>query len=246
MRLAWDGQRAAVQNLLLRRAALPRLPEFQAAFALADRTLRCVDDGAEGGLHAAGSGILLGLDPAVERVRLARVDGITSHENCGAVLAWCRQAGLDPARSEQVAEEWARRLASAAGVPYRGHLSLAEMSRHDPFHAVIVVYYDGTGRFNPAAYAELPRGFVISRRYFDAGDLDLCLGIAFGEDGFGAWFTPEKPLYVVAVGDPADPQFSCAALESELRPRLFAWQERVALACISAPSRSEMACIDVH
>lgn len=216
-------------------AAGGKAPGWEKAFALKDRTLRCVDEGTSGGLHSAGSGIYFGLEEAVRRVRAAGVDGITSHENCGATLAWCGQNGMDAGEAEKVAQEWARKLAQAAGVAYRGYLSYGEMLRKDEFHYAVAVYYDGTGRFNPAAAPDLPAGFTVSRRYFDPHDLELCLGIALGEYGFGERFTQSEPLYAVVIGDEREPQFSADRLAAELEPRLKKFNGRVAIARFPLP-----------
>ena len=175
------------------------LPQIEQAFQLRDRGLRCIDERTPGGLHMAGSGIL-DQERAVKLVPEAQIDGIYSHEGCGAAAFFAKQAGLDVLQADNYGIEWAKKLAAETGVPYVDHRKVDK-----PFHYARVAYYDGTGRFNTDSVEGLPPGFVISRRFLDAqsalNELGIVRSIALGDHGFGLKFTPESPLLVVAVGD---------------------------------------------
>ena len=228
----WVEQQREIKNFLEKTyTAADILP----AFDLADRTIRCVDEGTPGGLHSAGSGILLDMDKAVSLVKSASADGITSHEGCGAAALFCRQKGIDPAQADKVARQWAQKLAQAAGMPYKGHIGAEQMTRPAQFHNAVAVYYDGTGQFNPARAKMLPHGFVVSRKYFGAADLELCISIALGDHGFGKLFTRQNPFYVIAVSTNNNAEFAPEKLQAEVQPLLEKYQGRVALVSLVSP-----------
>lgn len=170
-------------------AYVKSLPDAERLFALRDHNLRCIDEGTPGGLHAAGSGILMEKEAAAQFAKAAEVDGVWSHEGCGAAALFTKEHGQDPKFSDQIAQSWAKELARRLNVPYRGHVAKSELRRPSEFHNARVVYYDKTGRFDPSASPDVPNGFVVTRRYNRpenaARDLDVAIFIALGDHGFG-------------------------------------------------------------
>jgi len=196
------------------------LADFGKAFTLNDMAVRCIDEGTPGGVHLAGSGILLGVDKAAEILKQAGVTEITSHDECGAAGIYARQNGLDPSKSDEYGKEFARKLAEKTGLPYTKHIPIKEMARPSGFHSARVAYYDGTGKFDCSLVEGLPGGFVVNRRYLDKSyaleEMKVCISIATGDHGFGSLITPEAPFLLVAVGDAAGGVFGLEALKKEL------------------------------
>jgi hypothetical protein len=192
------------------------IPDFEKAFQLRDRWLRCIDEGCPGGVHLAGSGILLG-EEAVKIARAAGVTAVTSHEECGAALLAAKRAGV--ADAETYAKDFSSRLAKRLGLFY-DHLPISGMARPVGLHVARAVYYDGTGHFDPSRCGALPPGFVISRRYLTPvaarRECEIAVNIALGPHGFGERFSPTHPLLLVGIADPAAPWLPVGALRSEL------------------------------
>lgn len=177
--------------------------EIKRAFSLSDRSLRCIDEGTPGGIHLAGSGILLDIDRAVEYSKRARVDGVYSHEDCGAVDLYAELENLDPAFADEYGREWAKTLAKRLKVPYNGHIPIAKMARPRGRHIAAAAYYDATGEFDYSAISTLPVGFIISRKYLDDDyaktELKTALKIALGSHGFGQKFSKELPFLIIVL-----------------------------------------------
>ncbi|OQA04895.1 MAG: hypothetical protein BWY68_00072 [bacterium ADurb.Bin400] len=177
------------------------LPMYKEIFSLEDRCLRCIDEGTQGGLHLAGSGILLDMATAKRYASQAGVTGVYSHDECGAAKLYAVNEKLDPEFSDEFGIEWAKMLAENLGVPYKGHIGINAMARPSGFHTARVSYYDGTGQFDGAKLNELPNGFVINRKYLDPDyaqkELAVSLSIAFGNHGFGHKFTPSTPFLIL-------------------------------------------------
>lgn len=183
------------------------LSNLDKAFVLNDKTIHCIDERTPGGIHAAGSLILVNEEEALEFLKRSGANGITSHRECGAVKLWAGQNGKDLSGAEKYAEEWSRHLAELATeklgrpVEYKGHLEVTPSG----FHVAQIVYLDETGRFNPVIPNLLP-GFVISRRFENPGqamaELDIAIKIALGDHGFGDLITPETPFLITTISDP--------------------------------------------
>lgn len=214
------------------------LPELKKAFAPIDRGLRCIDEGTPGGVHMAGSGIL-DQKAASNFVRHAQVDGIYSHEGCGAAALYAKNMGLDASQSDNYGVEWAKKLAEQAGVPYKGHIDFDQMNRPKETHDARVVYYDGTGKFDPTLVNGLPKGFVISRRYLDPKysqqELEIAISIALGHEGFGDKFSRENPFWILTVGNNQDKHLSGEILSKEVAEVLKNKKGRVTSFGFSAP-----------
>ena len=202
------------------------LADLGNAFKPADRTVRCIDEGTPGGVHLAGSGILLGVDKAAEALKLAGADAITSHAECGAAGIYARSNNLDPARADEYGREFARSLADKTGLPYKGHIEIGEMARPSGFHTARVAYYDGTGKFDCSQAAGLPAGFVVSRRFIGAPyaleEVKVCVSIATGDHGFGGLITSNAPFLIIVIGDPARGEFGLESLKREVEALIAA------------------------
>ena len=178
------------------------------AFNLHDRSLRCIDEGTPGGIHVAGSGILLSVEEkqveltkVMSELRTAGVDGVYSHKGCGAARLYAETVKGQPDKSDEYAVNWGQKLARDLNVPYKGHI--VELSRPQEFHNARIIYYDGSGKFDPFRIKEIPDGFIISRYYLDGGyakeELGIALSIALGHHGFGDKFTHDDPLIVSPI-----------------------------------------------
>lgn len=181
------------------------IPDISEAFHLIDREVRCIDEGTPGGVHAAGSGILMEARDAIEAFRLANATAITSHAGCGAAALYAKRNGLDVSRADEYGKKWAQDLAAAMRVPYAGNINFTALKRPRYAHIARVCYHDGTGNFDYSKTAGLPSGFIVSRRYVSKKSAEeevrIAADIALGEHGFGEKFTGKEPFLLVAIGD---------------------------------------------
>ncbi len=188
------------------------------AFGPGDRALRCIDGRTPGGVHLAGSGLLLGLEKAKAFAEAAQASCITYHEDCGAARAWAAANRRGEGEATACAREFAEQLAEALGVP----CAETPLIGTPGFHDETVIYYDGTGRADPSRVSGLPRGFVISRPYFGddfpaaLAEARLAVELAFSDIGFGDLLTPEHPLRLVAIGCPPGSGLPVEQLVQEL------------------------------
>lgn len=185
------------------------------AFSLSDTDLRCIDEGTAGGLHLAGSGILLNINQAEEVCKKAQVSGIFSHAECGAARIYAKRENLDEEESDEFGIEWAKTIALKLKVPYKGHIEIEKMARPSGLHTAVAAYYDGTGQFDNSKIASLPKGFVIDRKYLDLDygktELKTAIEIAFGSHGFGNKFSEEMPFSVVVLAKDAETEKNLVA-----------------------------------
>lgn len=220
-------------------AFMKAIPDIDAAFTLRDRYVRGIDEGTPGGVHTAGSGILMSEQDAVHAMQQAHVTGVTSHAGCGAAALYAKEKGLEGVDTDAYGIAWAEKFAERLGVPYIGHISAQDMARPAAFHNARVVYYDATGTFDPSRVAALPPGFVISRKYLTpthaTAEAGVAVRIATGDHGFGARITPEQPCYLVPVSDPAHP---AEVLAQELQPIVAAHAGRVRISGFMLQSTS--------
>lgn len=209
----WQESRALFSKIYKDglRNYLGDLPELAEAFKLEDHSVRCIDEGTPGGIHIAGSGILLStkerksqLEMALEELRGAGADGVYSHEGCGAAKLYWEGLSDDEKSKKSYGEhaiDWAKKLAEILDAPYKGHIT--KLARPKEFHNAGIVYYDGSGKFDPFRIKEIPDGFIISRYFLDSGyaqdELKVALSIAMGDHGFGDKFTKENPLIVAPI-----------------------------------------------
>ncbi|HBP00199.1 MAG: hypothetical protein UU48_C0001G0060 [Candidatus Uhrbacteria bacterium GW2011_GWF2_41_16] len=195
------------------------------AFEGREKKVCCMDEGiSEGVIRTAGSGILLeGTDRLafIEAMKKNNIQGIQSHEECGAAALFKKQKGIEGKTTDEIAIEHAKQLAHEIGVPYLGHISASEMKRPKEYHHARVLYYDGTGRFQPHALNGVwPNGFVVSRRFLteeaSLREVALALDIAFGDHGFGKKFSTRESFLIIAIGDTKKDGFSATQMEEEL------------------------------
>lgn len=216
---------------------------IEKAFYLNDRTLRCIDERTFGGVHSAGSLILLSKEEIREYQKKANGSEATSHKLCGAaLLAYLKEHGL-PADSiipqeviDTYADTKAREVAKDLGIPYKGQLEVSPTGHH----IAVVVYYTAAD-FDPSNVKELPAGFVINRNYTPKNaalkELDIALSIAFGAHGFGNLFTDKTPFYVIAIGK--NGTMSVEDLKAEARDIVEKYGKRVVLDGFAAANKTQ-------
>lgn len=234
----------------------------------ADKELRCIDEGTPDGFRAAGSGIAYvktagldkslngydaitsGVKAAAESFKDANLDGIFSHEECGAAKLvyeifsdeFKAQLKKDHGikTSDGFGDYFAEELAKEMGKEYKGCIGIDEMARPSGAHVTRFTYIDGTGKFNPAAVEGLPQGFVISRKYLGAEqtgvEASVSINISTGNHGFGERITSEQPHVLVAVGNQNDSKLSTKALMKELQPLANIYNGRVIVDGFTAPA----------
>lgn len=234
----WRKQSATIETILEEgmQGYADSIEGIDAAFETDDHTLCCIDEGTPfGDRRSAGSGILMeGEDRAkfISELKRAGVKEVTSHAGCGAAALYREKMGLTDKSVDEVAQEGARKIAKELGIPYKGHLT--ELARPKEFHNARVVYFDGTGSFNPSAAEGLPAGFVVSRKFMTPEqartEAGIAMSIAFGDHGFGKKFSEDEPLVVVTIGGE---ELTVEQLAQELeglagdRPvRIEPWQAR--------------------
>jgi hypothetical protein len=198
--------------------------------------IHCIDEGTPGGIHSAGSGILMSREEAVKAFKEAGVTGVTSHEGCGAAKLYAIEKELDPEKADEYGEQWAKELAIALNVPYEGHMTSEQMARPESFHIARVAYYDGTGKFDYSATEGLPPGFIISRKFIGETEAEKEIGIAesiaMGDHGFGDLITEENPFLIVVIGDS---EASTAKLKQEIENISHNYGKRIKVDSFVAP-----------
>lgn len=189
-----------------------QLPQ-QETFQDGPRYVGCIDEGDSGvqGISASkiglgGSGI--GYSLALNDLSGRGVVLVTSHEDCGAVALYAKENNITDISVEELGRKEAQYLAQKLGVDYH-FIKISHMSRPANFHLARVLYYDGTGLFNPSAVSGLPKGFLITRGYISDKKyaeklVNIALGIAFSPHSFNEKFTPASPFYLVVVADNND------------------------------------------
>ena len=182
--------------------------DYQRAFKESPTELGCADGRCtEHRCGGAGAFILASEAEQAEFVRQnkGKIKVVKSHDGCGA--AAIKFAQINPAdlpvgvtTSDQLGQYYCKKLAEKLGADY-AHTSAREMS--GSVHKERTIYFDGEGKFNPAALPELPAGFMSSGSAVGMSDeymqteLETLAKIALGEHGFGKRFTQENPLYIV-------------------------------------------------
>lgn len=174
-------------------------------YNIEEKAVRCIDEGTPGGVHLAGSGILLSLEDAGRIIHeIGHVDGLYSHENCDVASLHTQLEDIDE-DPDEVGKRYVKELAAELDLPYLGHVSSEELNRPSNFHTARAVYYDGTGKFDYSKSENLPKGFVVSRRYlykdYAQYELDISIDTAFSSGGFGNRFDKDSPLIIVGLGE---------------------------------------------
>lgn len=216
------------------------IPNIADAFKGNDLIVCCIDEGTPYGCIRFAGSLILNQDKAGKFIPLlenAGVQGVYSHTGCGAAQLYAKQNNLDVDKADEYGIDWAKKLAEMIGVPYKGHIGtqgIEPMKRPKEFHIARVIYYDGTGRFNPDKVKDLPLGFVISRRYHleakDALDeVKIAISIATGNHGFGDLIDKISPIIIIPIGDSGDRNFSVNKLKSEINEILEEYKDRVVI-----------------
>ena len=213
------------------------------AFDVCNVTLGCIDEGVDGDLNLAGSGILM-LDIEVKNGELKLISAeklkkillkmknaglrtITSHQGCGAMGLFAKKHNVTSEKAIGFGSQTLQALTLELGLTYQ-HINASEMHRPAELHTARVIYVDGTGHFNPYAIGagHLPQGFSISRKFTDAEyaleEIKISLDIAFDDQhGFGKKFTKETPLIIIAIGgDESKGEIPLETLMAELQDGL--------------------------
>ena len=166
------------------------------------RVCKCMDGRTKGGLHLAGSGLLLwhtfGDEATIDVMGRMRLEGICSHEDCGAAKLVAKKLGRDD--PDVLAKWWAQHVAERLDIRYFGHFPV----KHD-FHPETMIVLDGTGRGQWTS-ATLPERMVLNAKHpareYVAEEFGIGLSIIFGPSGMGEVLSSNFPLIVLAVGDP--------------------------------------------
>lgn len=186
------------------------IPDIGRAFKGENRKAACIDDRLTGNLRLAGLGILLPKEEARAILKQMKPEILCWHPGCGAAAAAYDR--LSPEEQATYGSPDAYAKAFAGEMAHELGLPPAERANVEPegFHPTRVVYYDGTGDFDPSLLDEtMPPGFVVSRRYMDEElskeTVDFSLGIAIGDHGFGNRIGPGSEVLFIAIGnDSAD------------------------------------------
>ncbi|MFB6182250.1 MAG: hypothetical protein ABEJ24_05145 [Candidatus Magasanikbacteria bacterium] len=184
---------------------LQGLKQSKEVFQSDDRAIRCIDEGTPGGIHIAGSGILLSLEEAGRIIsEIEEVDGIYSHAYCGAAALEAENTGYD-GDSDDLGSRAAKEIAAEVNLPYLGEITAEQMQRPADLHTARAIYYDGIGGFDWSQVEGLPTGFIISRKYlysdYAREEMDISIDIAFGDLGFGNRFDSDNPLLIVLLAE---------------------------------------------
>ena len=216
------------------------MPGIYAAFPENNGVVSCIDEGTpHGHIRFAGSGILNeNIFDFMQKLRRDdKLACITSHDECGAAKLFARQHGLKLSEADAYAKEFSINLAKQFGVGYR-HIPMGEMERPAGLHTARIIYYVGADAFDPLVPG-VPNGFVISRAHMDEKnarkEAGIGAGIAFGEHGFGPFFTEGAPLHIIAIGDPCENTLSTGSLLEELKPLAAEYKSMVRIDGFTAP-----------
>ncbi len=231
----WDKQNPLLEKLYNGVGDYVKIIKgFGRSFELRKRSIRCIDERVAGGIHIAGSGILLGKERISKIAREANVTEITSHEACGASqLAYDNLTPEEKAmypNAGEYAKAWTQERAQELGIGYT-HLDVTPQG----FHIARVVYYDASGTFDPSKISELPSGFIVSRKYISKEeaqkDLDIAISIAFGAHGFGHRFKKGSEFLIIPIAGEA----SLETLNEEVKSIAQQYGDRVKIDGFNAP-----------
>ena len=214
----WESQQPIFDKIysLPMEQYIKTLPDLSNAFILKDRALRCIDERTAGGIHLAGSGILMKEEQLRKTLREAGVTSAWTHAECGAAKLYAQQNGLDIAKADDYARAFGENLEKNFGIKYNGHLDVAP----NGLHIARVAYYDATGNFDYQNISGLPPGFIISRKFVEAEyaliELRVAISIACGDHGFGQLISPASPFVIIPIADNKNSALSLDILIKEL------------------------------
>lgn len=265
----WDAQEAAYRTLLRLKgedaSAVYPMEELDAAFEEVEVTITCMDEGVmigsgEDEVSIAGSTVLLSdeeLDAFVTRLRKLgkRIKKVTYHEGCGACALCCKhkeEAALKNGNAKKFDAETLGKDAAAKlmrklgmeGEPER--IGFDHMDRESHIHPARAAVVDGSGFMNPCKLTNFPSAFEISAYCYPdiqnvVEDLDIAIGIAFGEHGMGKdRFDSRKggeKFAVVVVEHPTDKDFN-RRLDLALRPLLAKYRDTMDIVRMKPPAEA--------
>lgn len=212
----WENQQATFEKIYSTGIAtyIQTLANINQAFLLKDRELRCIDERTPGGIHLAGSGILMKEEELRKALLETATTSVWTHAECGAAKLYAQQNGLDTTKADDYARAFGENLEKNFGIKYNGHINVTPSG----FHVARIAYYDATGNFDYKNIAGLPPGFVISRKYIETdyalAEIKVAIAIACGGHGFGNLITKEFPFIIVPI---ADAHTSLESLTKELQ-----------------------------
>lgn len=156
---------------------------------LNDRNLRCIDEGTPGGLHLAGSGVLV-KDKSL--INWDLFDGIYFHQECGAINFFIKENNLEE-NPDEFAEKFTKDLAKTYGKKFLGKIDL---KRPKHFHNALGIWICGLPGFDFSKEKSLPPGFIINPFIvkdlnYTLFEINLALNI-IENNGFGKFLKDEK------------------------------------------------------
>jgi hypothetical protein len=159
----------------------------------------------EAKLGIAGEAILLSEDELtcfIDECIRQGVEGVDSHEDCGAAGMAFKEDSKGEATSDDLGRAFAKKLAERANLDY-GHIALKDMT--GDIHNERVLCLDGTAMFNPRALLEgnkMPGHFVCSGYGFGLGaeyikkEVPALTGIALSH-GFEGRFDKDNKFIII-------------------------------------------------
>lgn len=236
----WDqlGGDTLFQNITLE--DITQNPNYKELFASAKTpfTIVCVDDGVntENCIALAGSGIFV-QDTAAKWIQHNgfSYNAVSYHPDCGACSTYVDQNNLqeDP---YTVGKKWAQELASQLGIDFI-EVSENQMTRPIGFHDARGLVIDGTGRIQTHKYkGSLPPLFTCSfgaypkeAEEYLLSEIEMILGIAFGQHGFAEKFTSNTPFHIWIIGNNENDHCTEDLILQKILPTIEKYRNRIVI-----------------
>lgn len=143
--------------------------------------LKCIDEGTPGGVHLAGSGILV---DDLKIINWKIIEGITFHDDCGAARLYIQHKNLQ-IETNKAAERFAIEISQKYNLPFLGKQPL---KRPKEFHYALGIWISNLPNFDYSLNSFLPPGFTINpfisfSKEYTIKEINLALKI-FQENGF--------------------------------------------------------------
>ena len=171
----------------------------------------------------AGVGILIDEEVFEKFLQDTGVTKLISHENCGAVEKAYK--GLSPEKqtiygsAEAYAKSWTKKKAEEYGLEYR-HIEASEFC--EPVHHERGIIIDTTLEFYTSQFNGMPNMFVSNSSMFSSdkyisNETAILTDIAFGDHGFGNFFTRQEPFYIIIIArDSSEEQWLATLISSTI------------------------------
>ena len=188
--------------------------DISAAFQNNDHIVRCMDERTPGGIHAAGSGLLVATGAGkfdtdttaqIQFLKQSGAKGITRHRGCGAEAAWTKEMNLTLEEAEAKLQARTTTIANELGISFE-MIEFDAMQGSKDGHKTAVIYYDATGTFDYSKHESLPTGFIVSRGLhpnaeYSLFEVNFAIGIILGHHGLGSNWLKEnnKKITIVAI-----------------------------------------------